>query len=95
MSLLRWGAFALMSLAILSGAFAPVSPDWVAPYLKAAVVAFTGLAGLFMQPPAFAVPELQLPPADRSLRRTCRAATPDSSAALPAETPRPFLPETL
>jgi VIT1/CCC1 family predicted Fe2+/Mn2+ transporter len=50
-ALLRWGAFVSVALAIIAGAFAPVLPDWVGSYLKAAVVAFTGLAGLFMHPP--------------------------------------------
>lgn len=41
-----------MALAIVSAAFAPVSPDWFAGYLKAAGIAATGLAGLFMHPPS-------------------------------------------
>ena len=51
MMILRYGAFINMALAIVAAAFAPVAPDWLAGYAKAAAGAFTGLAGLFLHPP--------------------------------------------
>lgn len=40
-----------MAVAVVAGAFSQVVPPVVAPYLKAAAEAATGLAALFLHPP--------------------------------------------
>lgn len=53
---MRTGAFVLMALAIICAGFAPVAPEVVAGYIKAAAGVFTALAGLFLHPPEDAPP---------------------------------------
>jgi hypothetical protein len=48
---MRNGVLLCMALAIVAGSFTDVANAIYGPYLKAAAVAFTGLAGLLMHPP--------------------------------------------
>lgn len=48
---LRWVALAFMALAIIAAGFAPVAPETIGAYLKAAAGVCVALGGLFMHPP--------------------------------------------
>ena len=51
---MRNAVLVFMAGAVIFAAFAPVTPDAYAPYVKAAAGAATGLAALFMHPPTVA-----------------------------------------